>query len=116
MSRPNSSTIAILAPIIESASSARAGSVAAILSINPDGNQPRAQLFFAPRHLSLIALMIVAPQMQESVQHKNLHFFCREWPRARAFCVAISAEIAISPANSFRDFLVAVPSINCGRK
>jgi len=34
----------------------------------------RAQLFFAPSHLSIVALVIVAPQMQDAVQHENLNF------------------------------------------
>jgi hypothetical protein len=28
-----------------------------------------AQLFFAPRHLSIVALVIEAAQMQDAVQH-----------------------------------------------
>jgi hypothetical protein len=34
----------------------------------------RAQLFFAPGHPSIVALVIVAAQMQDAVQHSNLDF------------------------------------------
>ena len=60
--------------------------------------QIRAQLFFAPRHLSIVALVIVAAQMQNAVQHQNLDFLGRRVAQGGAFFVAISAEMAISPA------------------
>ena len=37
----------------------------------------RAQLFFAPRHPSIVALVIVAAQMQDAVQHQNFNFLGR---------------------------------------
>ncbi len=37
-----------------------------------------AQLFFASGHLSSVALVIEAAQMQDAVQHKNLNFFRRK--------------------------------------
>ena len=34
-----------------------------------------AELFFAPSHLSIVALVIVATQMQDAVEHENFNFF-----------------------------------------
>ena len=77
----------------------RAGAALA-LSISPTGRRSvAAQFFFAPRHLSIVALVIVAAQMQNAVQRQDLDFFGRPCvPSARAFWAAISAEIAMSPA------------------
>jgi len=47
----------------------------------------RAQLLFAASHLSIVALMIVAPQMQDAVQHKDFNFLgWRMSEGARIFC------------------------------
>ena len=46
----------------------------------------RTQLFFAPCHPSIVALVIVAAQMQDAVQHENLNFLGGRVPeRSRIF-------------------------------
>ena len=46
-----------------------------VRSINPTGKRSCARsCAFAPRHLPVVALMIVAAQMQYAVQNKNLDF------------------------------------------
>ena len=79
----------------------------ALRSINPEGNpQSHAQLSFPARHLPVIPLVIVSAQMQQPVQHQDLHLLGRAVAElARTLAWQSRREMAISPANFFRDIV-----------
>ena len=61
---------------------------------------PEAQFFvLSASHLAIVALVIVACQMQDSVQRENFDFFGGGVSECARILAAISAEIAMSPAN-----------------